>query len=96
MKRLFWMGIGGAVAVTGARRARRALQPVSTVAGPVTGWLAAIRTTWSEFAAAMSEHEAELKAAFIEAPAPGPAPDPRRKQANSWASAADEDEPEDF
>ncbi len=96
MKRLLWMGIGGAVAVTGARRARRALQPVTAVAGPVTGWLEALRTARGEFAAAMSEHEARLKAAFIEAPAPGPSPDPRRNQARSWARPDVEDEPYDF
>ena len=88
MKRLFWMGVGGAAAVIAARSARKTLQPVSAVAGPVTGWLGALRTMGQEFRTAMTEHEAELKATFIDeiASEDNPAPDPRHPAPRSWAS----------
>ncbi len=94
MKRLFWMGVGGVVAVTALRRARKTLQPVTRVAGPVTGWVGAVRQVGQEFRTTMAGHEAELKKAFIEdiASPENPAPDPRRPAAPSWAGRLDHED----
>jgi hypothetical protein len=93
VKRLFWMGVGGVVAVTAAQRARKTLAPVTTVAGPVTDWIGALRQIRQEFHTAMTRHEAELKAAFIEdiSSPQNPAPDPRRPSPPSWAARVDDE-----
>jgi hypothetical protein len=97
VKRLFWMGVGGVVAVAAVRRARRALQPVATVAGPVTDWIGAAREAGREFRTSMTRHEAELKAAFVEdiASPENPAPDPRRPSTPSWAGRVDDEDDDD-
>lgn len=92
MKRLFWMGVGGALAVTAARRTRKKLDPVLTAAAPVTGFLGSVRALRTEFRAAMATHEAELRAAFIEeiSSSERPAPDPRlAANKPSWARRTD-------
>ena len=92
MKRLFWMGVGGALAVTAARRARKKLDPVLTAAAPVTGFLGTVRATRQEIRTVMSAREQELRAAFIEdvSSPQRPAPDPRRPGPPSWAGRVDE------
>lgn len=92
------MGVGGAIAITVARRARQRLEPVMAVTGPVTGWLAQVRSARAELGAAMAEHEAELKAAFVEdiATAEKPAPDPRRQGPPSWAGRVDDEDGDDL
>lgn len=98
MKRLFWMGVGGAVAITVARRARQQLEPVMAVTGPVTGWLAEIRKARAELRSAMHEHEADLRRTFVEdiATPERPAPDPRRQGPPSWAGRVDDEDGDDL
>jgi hypothetical protein len=98
VKRLFWMGVGGALAITAARRARKKLDPVLTAAAPVTGLLGKVRAVRQEIRTAMVAREAELRAAFVEdiADADRPAPGPRRPQPPSWATRLDEDDDEPY
>ena len=96
MSRLFWMSVGGAVAVTVARRTRRKLDPVLTAAAPVTSWVTSVRSLRQEFRVAMARREAELQAAFVEGiggPDEAATGAPRRRPPGgpSWATRVDEE-----
>ena len=97
MKRLFWMGVGGALAVTAVHRARKRLDPVLNAAAPVSGLLGSIRATRQDLRTAMAAHEAELRAAFIEeiATTPRPASEPLRPEPPSWARRTAEPDDDD-
>lgn len=94
MRRLFWMGLGAAVAVAALRRARRSLGPLADAAAPVTAFAGSVRETGREFRSTMAQHEAELRAAFVEeAGQPDrPRTDPRAPAPPSWARRTDDDD----
>lgn len=98
MKRLFWMGLGAAVAVAGARKARRTLGPVADATAPVSAFLAGARASLAEFRETMAEQEAALQAAFVEdgGRSDRPRSDPRRPARPSWLHPDDDDEPYSF
>lgn len=98
MKRLFWMGLGAAVAVAGARKARRTLGPFADAAAPVSAFLARSRASLAEFRETMAEQEAVLHAAFVEdgGGPDRPRTDPRRPARPSWLHPEDDDEPYSF
>ncbi len=94
MRRIFWMGVGAAVAIVVVRKIRKTVGPYADAAAPVTEAVAAARSTLHEIREKMAEHEAELRATLIEdAGQPDRvAPDPRRPAPRSWASRVDDDE----
>lgn len=94
MRRLFWMGVGAAVTVAAARRARRSLGPVVSAAAPVTAWFATARGTIREITETAAAHEAELRAMLIEdvGQPESSRQDPRRPVPRSWASRVDDDD----
>jgi len=96
MRRLFWMGVGAAVVVVAARRARRVVRSlpdavVHQVEDATERASSALRSAVADFGAARAERERELVEALLTEPAGGTERRPRTRPA---PAAAWDDEPD--